>query len=557
MTNKVLKFLAIVITFLWINHLKAQNIDAILNRGEIHGNFGMDMQYYNVDSLIGANEVPDEKLLMNGFANFIYTNGNFSAGLRYESYLNTLQGFPSRYKGNGIGYRFATYTNDDMNITVGNYYEQFGNGLIFRTYEERGLGYDNAMDGIRINYKIRDGLYLKGIIGKQRLYFDQGEGIVRGIDGELMLNDFFGSALKDTKTKITLGGSFVSKYQADQSSQLNLPENVGAYSGRFNVRRGKVSFNGEYAEKINDPSVENEFIYKKGKAFYAETAYSTKGFGLTLTAKGNDNMSFRSDRGAQEQDLLINYIPALTRQHTYNLLATLYPYATQPNGEMAFQGELVYKVKKKTLIGGKYGMGILLNYSTIYNIDSTALPASDTTRMGYTSNLFSIGEERYYNEINVEVTKKFNKKLKGIFTYSNIVFNQSVIQGKEPASRYPDIYTNVGVIDLTYKINRKHAIRTEIQGLFTKQDQQDWATVLIEYSYSPNWFIAVMDQYNYGNVNDEERIHYYFASAGYVRGANRFQVGYGRQRAGIFCVGGICRTVPAANGLTLSITSSF
>ena len=78
-------------------------------------------------------------------------------------------------------------------------------------------------------------------------------------------------------------------------------------------------------------------------------------------------------------------------------------------------GEMVckawfYKLKKKSFLGGKYGTGILLNYSTIYNIDSTALSASDTTQMGYTSNLFSVGDERYYDEINVEITKKFSKK---------------------------------------------------------------------------------------------------------------------------------------------------
>ena len=556
MKLKKVKLFIVVTATVFSSNILAQSIDDILNKGQVHGNFGLDMQYYQVDSLIGAPITPDEDVLMNGFANFIYTNGNFSAGFRYESYLNALQGFPSQYKGNGIGYRFASYTNDDMTVTVGNYYEQFGNGLIFRTYEERGLGYDNVMDGIRINYKLREGLYVKGIIGTQRLYFEQGEGVLRGIDGELMVNDFIGGSLKESKTKLTLGGSFISKYQADQSSQFNLPENVGAYSGRFILRRGKISFNGEYAEKINDPSADNNFIYKKGQAYYAQAGYSTKGFGLTLSAKANDNMSFRSDRGASLQDLQINYLPALTRQHTYNLLATLYPYATQPNGEVAFQGEVVYKIKKKSLLGGKYGTGILLNYSTVFNIDSTALPSTDTTQMGYKSNLFSVGNERYYNEINLEITKKFSKKLKGIFTYSNILFNQAVVQGKPPAD-YPNIYANVGVIDLTYKLNKKNAIRTEIQGLFTQQDQQDWATVLIEYTYSPHWFIAIMDQYNYGNKKTTDRIHYYFASAGYVKGANRFQLGYGRQRAGIFCVGGVCRTVPAANGLTLSITSSF
>jgi len=556
MILKRLTTLVLIIALSFSNNLVAQKLDKILSRGEVHGNFQLDMQYYEEDSLIGATDVPED-VLMNGFANFIYTNGNFSAGFRYESYLNTLLGYPTKYKGNGIGYRFASFTNDNMNITVGNYYEQFGNGLIFRTYEERGLGYDNVMDGIRVSYKVVEGLNVKGIIGKQRLYFETGEGILRGIDGDLMVNDFLGGSLKDSKTKLTLGGSFISKYQEDQSSQYNLPENVGAYAGRLLLRRGKVSLNGEYARKINDPSADNNFIYNEGEAFYVQTAYSTKGFGLTLSAKGVDNMSFRSDRNAALTDLQINYLPALTRQHSYNLLATLYPYATQPNGEVAFQGELVYKLKKKSFLGGKYGTGILINYSTIYNIDSTAVPGSDTTdRVGYTSNLFSLGDEKYYDEINVEITKKFSKKVKAIFTYSNIMFNQAVIQGKTP-SDHPDIYANVGIVDITYKLKKKHAIRAEIQGLFTKQDYQDWATVLLEYTYAPHWFVAVMDQYNYGNLDSKKRIHYYFASAGYVKGGNRIQLGYGKQRAGIFCVGGVCRNVPAASGLTLSITSSF
>jgi len=548
----------IVITFLitLVNPTLAQNIGDVLSKGEIHGNFQTDMQYYQEDSLIGAYKVP-EQMLLNGFANFNYTNGNFSAGFRYESYLNPLLGFDKKYTGNGIGYRYASFVNNKMTVTVGNYYEQFGSGLIFRTYEARGLGYDNVMDGIRVKYELTDGLVVKGIIGKQRYYFEQGEGIVRGLDAELMLNDFIGGGFKTSKTKIRLGGSFVSKFQADQNSQLVLPENVGSYAGRFDIRRGRFSFLTELAYKINDPSADNNFIYKPGNAFYFQGVYSTKGLGVTLTAKRVDNMSFRSDRTASLTNLQINYLPALTRQHSYNLLATLYPYATQPNGEIALQGEVVYKIKKKSLIGGKYGTSILVNYSTIHNIDSTAIdPSIDSTRQGYTSNVFAIGNELYYNELNIEITKKFNKKLKGIFTYSNIIFNQAVVQGKTPQD-HPNIYAHVGVIDLTYKLSRKHAIRTEIQGLFTEQDYQDWATVLIEYSYSPHWFIAIMDQYNFGNDHAEQRIHYYFASAGYSRGTSRIQVGYGRQRAGLFCVGGVCRNVPAASGLTVSISSSF
>ena len=44
--------------------------------------------------------------------------------------------------------RYATYSIDNLEITAGNYYDQLGSGLIFRSYEEKGLGIDNAMDGV-------------------------------------------------------------------------------------------------------------------------------------------------------------------------------------------------------------------------------------------------------------------------------------------------------------------------------------------------------------------------------------------------------------------------
>ncbi|MEQ8908292.1 MAG: DUF6029 family protein [Vicingaceae bacterium] len=530
---------------------QAQSFEEVMNQGKIRGNFQIEAQYYEEDSTIGAQEVP-EQILSNGFLNLVYTNGGFSMGVRYESYQNALLGYPEGYQGNGIAYRYATYVKDELSVTVGNFYEQFGNGLVFRTYEERGLGYDNAMDGVRIKYRPFKGLELTALTGKQRLFFDYGEGIVRGFNAELYANDAF-EFLKESKTRILLGGSAVSKYQADQDSRYVLPENVASFSGRANITRGKVNVNAEYAYKINDPSADNNYIYKPGEALFIQTSYSQKGFGLVLAAKRNDNMSFRSDRTEGLQNLLINFLPALTKQHTYNLLATLYPYATQLNGEMAFQADLIYKFKKGSVLGGKNGMDIQMNYSTANNIDTTSLNDLDTKRNGYTSDYFDVGEV-YFKDFNVQLTKKFSKKVKGRFTYANLVYDQDIIEGKPGA---PKVYANIGIADVTYKFNIRNALRTEAQFLVTEQDNGDWATLLLEYTYSPHWYIAFMDQYNYGNEDPDRQVHYYNISGGYNNKGNRISLSYGRQRAGIFCVGGVCRVVPASSGLYLSITSSF
>ena len=97
--------------------------------------------------------------MANAYSNLRFSKGNFTAGIRYESYLNALQDFDIRFNGNGMPYRFAQYTINDLDVTVGNFYDQLGNGLIFRSYEEKNLGIDNAMDGVRLKYSPVAGMF--------------------------------------------------------------------------------------------------------------------------------------------------------------------------------------------------------------------------------------------------------------------------------------------------------------------------------------------------------------------------------------------------------------
>ncbi|MEX1189225.1 MAG: DUF6029 family protein [Bacteroidia bacterium] len=545
MITNLLRVLALLIIVFSFTKAQGQQQSA----GELHGNFQVDAQYYNKDSLIGAPVVP-EKVLTNGFMNLWYTRGDFSAGIRYESYLNVMQGFDPRYRGTGVPFRFASYKNDNFEATVGNFYEQFGNGILLRAYEERGLGYDNAFEGVRVRYQPTRGVYLKGLIARQRTFFTLSPGIVRGFDAEVNLNELiYPNTVK--KTIVVLGGGIVSRFQTDQDPIYNLPENVGAFDARLNVIRGKVNFLAEYGYKYNDPNATNGLIYAPGQALSVTTTYSTKGFGLLLAAKRLDNFDFRSDRTAAGIGANINFLPALTRQHTYNLPATIYPYATQPNGEMGFQAELSYKIKNGSLLGGKYGTEITVNFSGTNGIIKN--PTSNDT-LGYTSPFFKASNEMFFRDFHVEIHKKFNSKLKGTFMYLNWVYNKDVVQG---LAGFGTIFADMAVVDISYKLAKRHTLRLETQALISKQDLGSWAMALLEYTYSPHWFVAVLDQFNYGNPNSDLQIHYVTGNAGYTNNGNRIMLQYGRQRAGIFCVGGVCRNVPASNGFSISLLSSF
>lgn len=523
------------------------------DQGRLSGNFQLDAQLYRADSSIGAAAVP-EKMGFNSYSNIRYDVGNFSAGLRFEGYMNTLQGLDPANDGIGIPYYFARYSFDDLDFTVGDFYEQFGTGILLRTWEDKFLGVDNSIKGVRVKYKPVDGVSLTGLVGKQRNFWELGPGLIRGLDGDIRINDLIPS-LSEKATQLSLGGSFVSKYQEDNDPIYVLPENVGSWAYRFNLSHNDFRFESEYASKINDPSSDNNFIYKPGSSLIMNASYSISGLGISMSAKRVDNMSFRSDRSENLTKLMIGYLPPISKNYTYSLM-NIYPYASQPVGEMGVQGEISYRIKRGSKIGGKYGTQLALNVSLVNAIDRQALDTETAIgqngTLGYNSDFFKVGEEVFFRDYNIEITRKLNRKWKVVGVYQHMVYNQEIMEGKGGV-----VNADLLVFDLTWKLKSKHALRIETQGLWTEDDKGNWAMLLAEYTISPNWFFSVSDQYNYGNPDSKKRIHYLYTSFGYVHDANRIQLSYGKQREGILCVGGVCRNVPAMNGFTLSITSSF
>ncbi|MDD2562996.1 MAG: DUF6029 family protein [Salinivirgaceae bacterium] len=520
-------------------------------KGHFSGNFQIDAQTYMEDTITGADKAP-EIMLMNSYANLRYTYGKLTAGLRFESYLNTLQGISNAYDGTGIPYKFFNYKSDELEFTVGNFYEQFGSGMSLRAYEDKTLGIDNAFEGVLVRHNPHKGIYLKGLVGKQRLFFDLGPGIVRGADAEIQLNEAF--KLDSVETQITLGGSFVSRYQADRNPILKLPENVAIMATRLSVQRGGFSIVSEYGYKINDPSADNLNNYQPGQAIMSDISFTKGTFGMVVGGKWLNNMSFRSSRSAQNNDLMLNYLPAISKNHIYSLPA-MYPYATQLNGEAGIKAEIFYRLKPKTLLGGKYGTLITLNYSRVQTIDTTNLPMLDSIRPHwnrYETSFLSIGDERLYEDISIDIQKKLSKRVKSFFSLQYSAYNRQYIEGKDGM-----IEAFIFVGDMTFSLKPKHALRAELQFLSTKQDYGDWVTAALEYTVSPHWFVALVDQYNFGNSDSDKQLHYYMVRTGYTKGANRIQIGYGRQRQGVICIGGVCRMVPASTGFNISISSTF
>ena len=460
-------------------------------------------------------------------------------------------GYDPDFGGYGLSHLHVGATFDWGKITVGDVYGQFGSGMVLRLYEDRALGVDNALRGGKIEVTPYKGIYLTALGGKQRRYwncYDDGawgwnykQDAVLGANLELGLQEWI-PQLQDAGANLTIGGSYVSKYQkadtilfidpsAMQAYMYNLPKWVGAGSVRAQLQMKGWNAMVEYAYKANDPSILNDYSYNHGEALLMSLSYSQKGLAVLAQVKRSENMSFRSDRQANLIAGTINHMPPFAMQHTY-MLTSLYPYSTDLiANEWAFQGEVRYTWKRGTVMGGKYGTTLKLNASHIRG-------TSDTW--------FGMSEEPYYTDVNLELNKKINKQwyIGAMAMYQT--YNKRII-GKSGIAR-----SGIGVVEAKYAMNKKVQMRAELQYLYSRQYEGQWIAALYELSLWRQLVLSGQWMYNIGHAPDATNGHYYTVAATYTHGAHRLMAGYTKTREGFNCSGGVCRYVPEQQGVTLT-----
>ncbi|MBQ7495008.1 MAG: hypothetical protein IJT75_04490 [Bacteroidaceae bacterium] len=499
----------------------------------------------------------NSKFMANTYADLHMQSSFLDAGARVEWNEYPLPGYDPAFKGWGLAHIYARAHWQNLAIMVGDFYEQFGSGFILRTYEERSLGIDNSLRGAHVAVRPFAGLNLKVLSGRQRAYWKHNKSWVSGADAELSLEEWV-PTLREHGTYLTLGGSYVNKYEKDEdifvdnTHRLHLPTMVHAFDVRARVQSGAWNVLAEYAQKSQDPNFDNNYIYRRGYVAMLSGSYSKRGMSLLLQAKRSDNMSFRSRRALDPDyrtSSTVNHLPAFTMDHTY-ALAALYPYATNPDGEWAYQAEGSYKFNRHTLLGGKYGTTVKVNFSHVHSIATNPhllngqLMGSD----GYGSPFWKWGDETYYQDLNVQIDKKVSNAFKLNLMYMNQRYNKTAVEGKGGM-----IDSHIAIAEGKYRFNKTFTLRGEAQYLFTKDDDGDWAFGLLELSVMPHWMFTVSDMYNAGETHE----HYYQGSVTFNTGAHRVQLGYGRTRAGYNCTGGVCRYVPATKGFTLSYNYNF
>ena len=246
--------------------------------GHFSGSFDMYSQYYMKDEKTGA-VLPQDKIGSNNFLKLDYSYKKFTAGVQFEAYLPSIAGYPYAINDAKLINKYIRYDQQKFSLIVGDFYEQFGSGLVFRAWENRPIGINNAIQGVNLRLTPLKFLDLKVIYGRQRKVLDYASSNIRGIDANIDLSKI----VKDNaKTKVTWGTSVVSRYQLYTGPDPSFPSTVNAISTRMDISGSATSLSLEYVNKGKDPHEANAYDQTSGEAFLSHFTYTKNNFGATF-----------------------------------------------------------------------------------------------------------------------------------------------------------------------------------------------------------------------------------------------------------------------------------
>ncbi|MDR6488310.1 hypothetical protein J2799_002821 [Chryseobacterium vietnamense] len=527
-------------------------------------NLESNSQYYIDDGKVKLSDAEkDRRFRSNNYLNVNYKLKNFTAGAQLEAYEpKALLNYSPVLNKTNLGTYFINYNNEKagIDVTLGHFYEQFGSGLALRVWEDKQLGIANSLLGGKIKYTDpSQTVILKALIGKQRLGFNLSDGLITGLDTELKLDNMIKA--KDLHTSI--GFSYVNKYE-DNGENTKFPKNVSIYSSRMKMEHSNFTMELEYLYKtrdnikqVNSLDPNNTF---SGNAFLLNLSYATDRFGIIAGLRRLENFNFYSQRdqiGNIYHNSVLNYIPSLTKQYDYSL-ANIYVYQAQPrlsflpqkkSGEIGSQFDIFYKIKKGTLLGGKYGTDLSLNISNWYGLKGTYRSYINDIR-DYTTDFLALGE-KYYADQSLDIRTRLKDKWKIGLVLINQHYNTQRVEETSGEVKAQTI-----VLDNIYRFS-KSSMKLELQHQWANGYHGNWTAGLFEYNFNKNWSVFANDLYNYGNSDKEKQMHYYTGGLVFRKNSTRIQASYGRQRGGLLCVGGVCRFVSESAGLSLGISTSY
>lgn len=485
-------------------------------------------------------------------------------GIRYEISDPIEYGLDFR----GIRKRYIEYNHDaGISLRAGDYWEIISRGLSLNVFEDRALGYDTGIDGIRIIYK--------NTFGKRNPF-----GLKTMIlGGDINFSDYITPEriekykIRSAYTEIspikplTLGLNYVYSIgdlpEEDDITTIHtdLPEI------NLNLNLSDVQFYAAYSHKSTRITPNGVYTVPEtglGDGFYSSLSYFKDKIGVTLDYKNyRYDITLPNNRSATRPTRMLPYQnpPTAQKEHTSTLISRN-PHVVDFNDEVGGQVDVVYSPTDK--LSFNFNGSIASRHYQYIDTDTTT--GLDYERVDRSDNFLPSLDDPFspFWEIYLEGEYYASDKVyvKGAFARQNsTLYNQIFPESSEK------IFTTTIPVEFKYSFNSEYTLtfigeQQWVHNSFrtSRESDQNFTNQFLSltFSKSPNLNIT----FNTESTNDDEeptgKKFWWLSEVSYkINQSNTVLISYGSERGGLRCANGICRFVQPFEGFRAAVQSSF
>lgn len=426
-----------------------------------------------------------------------YNYKNFSAGVTLEQYYTR---FEERNYTKITQYSLK-YNSDVLDVSLGNFNETLGRGILLRSFEIPGAILEDQgfrsrnyfyrdVQGISAKLKLKN-FTTKVIWGKplNNVFPPNQEEAIRRIDEiKTIYSDY-------TFKKQTLGASLLALNNDKGDSKYTMFTLSGVISPKINY----------YAEFAND--IENSGNH----AYYGNINFIFGNLGITAEVKDYNNFLLGSG---------FNEVPALIKEHTYKVLNRS-THVVQPFNESGYQVEAYYTFADNSVL-------------TFNN----ALSKNDFDK--------EYIYQEYFLEYDFTTAKEHNVKV--FIDYAEDPFKQQ--SNRMSAGSYID-----------WKVSEKSSFKTEYEFQYFNRGEETVQNQVLNlgYAYTSKWIFSIITELsNDSFLTDKSWKTWFGSNLKYqINNGNSLQLFAGQRRGGPACNAGICYEVLDYEGVELRWTTRF
>lgn len=520
-------------------------------QGTLTGDFMTNFNSFMKDTAIRASGNPLYDNALSGgeaWLSLRYSINDFTVFVRADAFQNSNLKVPTSPMSDfGIGAWNISKEFNNLSLQAGYIYDQIGSGLLFRSYEDRGLLIDNALIGVEAKYRFGNNLMMKAFGGQQKnnnfVNNQRYAPIIKGFNAE---GDYsFGQVhivpgvgvlnrTLDANSMFTVAAAINNQ----EISTRFLPRyNMYAMTAYNTLTYKNFSWYAEAAYKTHEAILAKDatgadlLVDRPGNIQFTTLSYGRKGIALNLTGKRTENFVMRTSPNEILLNGMLNWQPIVAVLRPFRLMSRYTP-ASQDISEMAGTANAVISPNDVTTIN--------LTYTHINTLQDKML-----YREAYADLVYQ-GMDKWVLEGGVQYMQ----------------YNIAAYQNR--STPFPILTAITPFAEITYKFSDSRSMRVELQYMQAERDYGSWAFALVEYNIAPKWSLSVSDMYNIkpnpgaDNLNYKNPgNHYYNVFGAYTKGPHRFTLAYVKQVDGINCTGGVCRYEPAFSGIKATLTSSF